>query len=64
MNVGKQRGLIWEEKEDIRAVFIYQKSYIKKGENLFLFFIERDGIGPNGGHSKKEDLGSQLGSIF
>ena len=55
--------VIWEEKREIRAVFKHQKSYIKKGEDISIF-LQRDNIGPNGGHFEKDDLGSQLGSIF
>lgn len=46
------------------SCFHISEELYQKGRKLISVFIERDGIGPNGGHSKKEDLGSQLGSIF
>lgn len=47
-----------------KSCFHISEELYQKERQLISVFIERDGIGPNGEHSKKEDLGSQLGSIF
>lgn len=62
-NTGRSRCVVWEEKGDRRAVFNIRRA-VSKREVTFPFFSRRDNTGPNGGHFKKEDLGSQLGSIF
>lgn len=42
-----------------RSSFHISEELYQKGRKLIFVFIQRDDIGSNGGHVKKEDLGSQ-----